>query len=290
MQRRASARSRRASQARAGMRCSVGRPAASSGAQRRLTAAVAVAPSSPRAATPPPRVAERSATVARVRQPRHHQLEQAGACPVRTSSEPLSTRLAPTGRPSAASFSSATGAPPRPRRARRARRPGGAMRRCMHVQLDEHLDLGAQHLRHHRRQDVVDRAERVAARGLHLVGVGGDEDDRRVRRALVLADQRGGLEAVDVGHVDVEQDHRELALQHLAQRLGARAHAAPGSGPAPRARSRRRAASPAGRRRSGCRPSSPSARRRGSSSSRAQRHSQPRSTASRCIGSTGLDR
>ena len=91
------------------------------------------------------------------------------------------------------------------------------------LQLDEHPHLGAQHLGHHRRQDVVDRAQRIAARGLHLVGVGGDEDDRRVRRALVAADQRGRLEAVDVGHVDVEQDHRELARQHLAQRLGARA-------------------------------------------------------------------
>ena len=87
------------------------------------------------------------------------------------------------------------------------------------MQLDEDLDLAAQHLRHDRRQDVVDGAERIAARGLQLVGVGGDEDDRRVRRALVLADQLGGFEAVDVGHVDVEQDHRELALQDFAQRL-----------------------------------------------------------------------
>ena len=83
------------------------------------------------------------------------------------------------------------------------------------VQVDEDLDLGAQDLGHDRREDVVDRAERIAARRLHLVGVRGDEDDRRVRRALVLADQRRGLEAVDVGHVDVEQDDRELAPQDL---------------------------------------------------------------------------
>ena len=98
-------------------------------------------------------------------------------------------------------------------------------RALLHLeQLDEHLHLAAQHIGAHRREDVVDRAERVALRGLHLVGVGGDEDDGRVRRFLVLADQLRRLQAVDVGHVDVEQDHRELAVQHLAQRFGARAH------------------------------------------------------------------
>ena len=103
--------------------------------------------------------------------------------------------------------------------------PGHGARALLHlVQVDEHPHLAAQHVGDHRREDVVHRAERVALRGLHLVGVGGDEDDRRVRRVLVLADEARGLQAVDVGHVDVEQDHRELALQHLAQRLGARAH------------------------------------------------------------------
>ena len=80
------------------------------------------------------------------------------------------------------------------------------------VELDEHLDLAAQDLRQDRRQDVVHRAERVALGRLHLVGVGGDEDDRRVRRLLVLADERRGFQPVDVRHVDVEQDDRELAL------------------------------------------------------------------------------
>jgi len=90
------------------------------------------------------------------------------------------------------------------------------------VQLHEHAHLGAQHLGHHRRRDVVDRAQRVAARGLHLVGVRGDEDDGRVRGALVAADQRGRLEAVHVRHVDVQQDHGEVAPQDLAQRVRAR--------------------------------------------------------------------
>jgi hypothetical protein len=89
------------------------------------------------------------------------------------------------------------------------------------VQLDEHFDLAAQDLRDHRRQDVIDRAQRIPARGLHLVGVRGHEDDRRVLGLAVLADQLGGLDAVDVGHVDVEQDDREVALQELAQRVRA---------------------------------------------------------------------
>jgi hypothetical protein len=38
----------------------------------------------------------------------------------------------------------------------------------------------------------------------------------------VLADQLGRLDAVDVGHVHVEQDHGELAREQLAQRVGAR--------------------------------------------------------------------
>ena len=98
-------------------------------------------------------------------------------------------------------------------------------RALLHLpQLDEHLDLAAQDIGAHRREDVVDRAERIALRRLHLVGVGGDEDDRRVRRLLVLPDELRRLQAVDVGHVDVEQDHRELARQHLAQRFRARAH------------------------------------------------------------------
>ena len=51
------------------------------------------------------------------------------------------------------------------------------------VQLDEDLHLGAQDLGHDRREDVVDRAERIALGRVHLVGEGGDEDDRRVRRS-----------------------------------------------------------------------------------------------------------
>jgi len=42
-----------------------------------------------------------------------------------------------------------------------------------------------------------------------------------VLRAFALLDHRRDLEAVDVGQVDVEQDEREVALEHAAQRLAA---------------------------------------------------------------------
>jgi hypothetical protein len=41
----------------------------------------------------------------------------------------------------------------------------------------------------------------------------------------VPADQLRCLEAVHVGHIDIEQDHGELALEQLAERIGARMHA-----------------------------------------------------------------
>ena len=88
------------------------------------------------------------------------------------------------------------------------------------VQLDEHRDLRPQHLGLDGELDVVDGPQRVAARhpGLELAHRG-HEDDRRLLRAGPPADQAGGLEAVELRHVDVEQDHRELVAQERAQRL-----------------------------------------------------------------------
>ncbi len=87
-------------------------------------------------------------------------------------------------------------------------------------ELDEHRDLRPQHLGLDRELDVVDRPQRVAAchAGLELAHRG-HEDDRRLLGAGPPADQAGGLEAVELRHVDVEQDHRELVAQERAQRL-----------------------------------------------------------------------
>ena len=94
-------------------------------------------------------------------------------------------------------------------------------------QLDEHLHLGLQRVRDDRGEDVVHRPQRIAALRVGLaLADGRDEDDRRVRGAPALADQRRGLEAVQRGHLDVQQHHRELPPQELLQRLlaGAGAH------------------------------------------------------------------
>jgi hypothetical protein len=88
------------------------------------------------------------------------------------------------------------------------------------VQVDEDPDLRAQDIRDDRRCNVVDGAQPVAAREVGVVvEVRGDEDDRRVRRLAPAADQLRRFEAIEAGHVDVEQDHSEVLRQHLLQRL-----------------------------------------------------------------------
>ena len=84
-------------------------------------------------------------------------------------------------------------------------------------QLDENPDLRPQNLGLDRRQDVVHRSERVTARRVRFVAVGRDEDNRGVLGALPLAHHRRGLEAVHAGHVDVEENDRELLPQELAK-------------------------------------------------------------------------
>ncbi len=51
--------------------------------------------------------------------------------------------------------------------------------------------------------------------------VSGQEDDRRVPRAVALPDQVGELEAVHAGHLDVHKDQAEVVAQQPAQRLDA---------------------------------------------------------------------
>ena len=89
-------------------------------------------------------------------------------------------------------------------------------------QLDEHPDLRPQHLRHDRRHDVVDRAQGVAPGAVRLVTGRGHEDDRGMLRPGACADERRGLEAVHLGHVDVEEDDREIAAEQALERLPAR--------------------------------------------------------------------
>ena len=90
------------------------------------------------------------------------------------------------------------------------------------VQVDKHAHLRAQDRRDNGRENVVNSPELIAPGRLHLVSVAGDEDDGRVPPVLVPPDEVGGLESVDVGHVDIEQQHGEFAFEHPLQRLGPR--------------------------------------------------------------------
>ncbi len=93
------------------------------------------------------------------------------------------------------------------------------------VELDQHRDLAAQDLRHHRDVHVVDGAGLVALEPVELGDVhAGHEDDRRGFEARMVVDQRRGLEAVHARHLDVEQHHREFLLHERFERLEAGVH------------------------------------------------------------------
>ena len=90
------------------------------------------------------------------------------------------------------------------------------------IELGEDLDLGAQHLRHDRHRHVIHRAHLVAAQAVDVGEMdGGDEDDRGLLEARMLADHRRQLEAVELRHADVDQHDRDVRLQQMFQRLAA---------------------------------------------------------------------
>ena len=123
-------------------------------------------------------------------------------------------------------------------------------------QLDEDVDLVAKDLRLVRLEDVVDRAELVAAEDVRLAAAERrQENDRRAARFVALADEARGLEAVEVGHLHVEQDDCELAVEQRAQRAAARLRARRGSDPCRRGSTRAPAGCWSGRRPEGCSPS-----------------------------------
>ena len=73
------------------------------------------------------------------------------------------------------------------------------------IELGEHLDLGAQHFRHDRHRNVIDRAHLVAAQPVDIADLDRrDEDHRRLLEARMLADHGGELEAVELRHADVD--------------------------------------------------------------------------------------
>ena len=87
-------------------------------------------------------------------------------------------------------------------------------------QFGENPHLGAQQFRHHRHGKIIHRARLIAAQiiGFRQVN-GGDEDDRGLLEARMLADHLGQLEAVQLRHADIDQDDRDIGLEQIGQRL-----------------------------------------------------------------------
>ena len=91
------------------------------------------------------------------------------------------------------------------------------------VKLQEHPDLAAQDHRAERLVEDVDGARPVALEQVVLGLVHrGEEDDRDLSRLRILARVVRHLVAVHVRHLHVEQHHRELTLEELAQALVSR--------------------------------------------------------------------
>ena len=87
---------------------------------------------------------------------------------------------------------------------------------CLAIQFREDAHFGAQYLRHHRHRHVIDPARFISPEPVQIRQVnGGDENQRRLLKAGVLADHRGELEAVQVRHLDVDQHDRDFELQEV---------------------------------------------------------------------------
>jgi hypothetical protein len=91
------------------------------------------------------------------------------------------------------------------------------------IKLGEDPDLGAQHLGDDRHRNVVDRAHFIGAQAIDVGQMdGGNEDDRCLLKARVLADHGSQLEPVELRHADVHQDDGDILLEQLLERLPGR--------------------------------------------------------------------
>ena len=91
------------------------------------------------------------------------------------------------------------------------------------VQGDEGADLGLQHRRLERLGDVVDGADRVPGRFVLAIVVDRrQEDDRQRAQLLGGAHGAAGLVAVEIRHVHVEKDERELLILQASERFPTR--------------------------------------------------------------------
>ena len=94
------------------------------------------------------------------------------------------------------------------------------------VQIDEHTHLRPEDVRVERFEQVVDRAVRVPLEHVRRVAADRrDEHDRHRAQAWMRLDERRGLEAVDAGHLHVEQHDGELVGEQALEGLFTRGRA-----------------------------------------------------------------
>ena len=88
------------------------------------------------------------------------------------------------------------------------------------VRINEHVDLRPENARVNRLTEIVHRTRAVPAQHVVFVdGVGGQKQDRHVMRTLPLFDERGQLDPVHPGHLDVEHQRCKIVTHHAQQRL-----------------------------------------------------------------------
>ena len=91
------------------------------------------------------------------------------------------------------------------------------------IEFGEHLDLGAQHFRHDRHRNIVDRAHLVAAQPVDVADLDRrDEYHRGFLEAGMFADHGGEFETVQFRHADVDQNDGDFVLEQELERFAAR--------------------------------------------------------------------
>ena len=88
------------------------------------------------------------------------------------------------------------------------------------VEIEKDVDLRAEDLRHDRNGHVVDRSVFVALEPIEIREMDArHEDDRGPAEARVFANQGRQLEAIELGHADVDEDHRKIGPEQVVEGL-----------------------------------------------------------------------
>src|SRR6202007_2012529 len=94
----------------------------------------------------------------------------------------------------------------------------------LQIQLHEHRDLAAQDFRDYRDRYIIDGADLVAGQRIELADMDTrQQNNGRLLEARMLVNEARRLEAVHVGHADIEQHHGKLLPHEPVERLEPRA-------------------------------------------------------------------